>query len=120
MLFWSTDEKVISIGAKILICAAIFQVFDAASIVYTGALRGAGDTLWLALISMAGTLIILVGGGVLLTAIMPQIEAVGPWVAATVNIIAVGLANRWRFKTNSWKRIDLFKRRGPAVPVEIE
>jgi hypothetical protein len=32
----------------------------------------------------------------------------------------VGLANRWRFKSNRWMKIDLFKRRARSVPVEIE
>jgi len=49
MVFWSSDEEVIKIGADILICAAIYQVFHAARIIYGGSLRGAGDTLWLAI-----------------------------------------------------------------------
>ena len=50
----------------------------------------------------------------------PELGALGPWIAATANIIAVGLANRWRFKSNRWMQIDLFKRRAVGVPVEIE
>ena len=54
MRFWSTDDKVIEAGANILICAAVYQVFHAARTIYSGSLRGAGDTVWLAIISAVG------------------------------------------------------------------
>ena len=54
MQFWSNDDKVIEAGINILIFAAIFQVFDAATIIYNGSLRGAGDTVWLAVVSALG------------------------------------------------------------------
>jgi MATE family multidrug resistance protein len=120
MGFWSSDDKVIESGVKILICAAIFQVFDAASIIYSGSLRGAGDTVWLAAISAIGASLILGLGGYALIRFFPELGALGPWMAATVNVIAVGLANRWRFKSKRWMQIDLFKRRAVGVPVEIE
>jgi Na+-driven multidrug efflux pump len=50
----------------------------------------------------------------------PELGALGPWIAATVKIMLVGLANRWRFKTNKWMNIDLFKRRPAGVPIEIQ
>lgn len=119
MAFWSSDDKVIEAGVSILICAAIFQVFDAAAIIYSGSLRGAGDTIWLAAISALGASLILGLGGFAMIRFFPELGALGPWIAATVNIIAVGLANRWRFKSNRWMKIDLFKRRAVGVPVEI-
>jgi len=120
MHFWSSDPKVISVGMNILICAAIFQVFDAATITYTGALRGAGDTKWLAIISASGALVILGLGGYTLVRLAPQLGAVGPWIACTVNIIVVGLANRWRFKSRRWTRINIFAPGAVAIPVEVE
>ena len=35
-------------------------------------------------------------------------------------IIFVGIANRRRFKSNRWMRIELFKRRPVGLPVEVE
>ncbi len=95
MAFWSTDDKVIEAGVKILICAAIYQAFHAARTIYSGSLRGAGDTVWLAIISAVGAILILGLGGWLVTIFVPSLGALGPWIAATVSIIAVGLANRW-------------------------
>ena len=117
MAFWSDDEKVIRIGVNILICAAIYQVFYAARVIYAGALRGAGDTLWLAIVSAAGAAILGLGG-LVITILSVELGALGPWIVATVSIIAVGLANYWRFKSNRWMKIDLFKRRPVGVPVE--
>jgi len=116
MRFWSTDPHVIKAGIDILICAAIYQAFHAARTIYSGSLRGAGDTVWLAVISAVGAVLILGLGGAIVAWLFPGLEALGPWIAATVSIISVGLANRWRFKSNRWMRIDLFKRRGAGVP----
>jgi MATE family multidrug resistance protein len=120
MSFWNKEALVIEAGARILICVAIFQVFDAATIIYSGALRGAGDTVWLAMISGSGAIFILGLGGAMMVRFFPELGPLGPWIAATVNVIAVGLANRWRFKSNQWRRIDLFKRRAVSVPIEVE
>ncbi len=120
MAFWSSDAKVIKMGANILICAAVYQVFHAARIIYGGSLRGAGDTVWPAIASAVGAALILGLGGLLLPKLFPSLGYIGPWIAATFSIIVVGLANRWRFKSNRWMNIDLFKRRAVGVPVEIE
>jgi len=125
MQVWACDDKVIEdrvieVGAKILILAAIYQVFHAARIVYSGALRGAGDTMWLAIVSALGAVIILGLGGWFAVSFFPELGAVGPWIAATLSVVMVGLANSWRFKTNKWMQIDLFKSRAVGVPVENE
>jgi len=120
MTFWSSDAKVKEIGVNILICAAIYQVFHAARIIYSGPLQGAGDTMWLAIISAAASVVVLGLGGVLIVIFLPSLGSLGPWIAATLSVIVAGLANRWRFKSNKWMKIDLFKRRALAVPTEIE
>ena len=117
---WSSDEKVLAVGGGILICAAVYQLFQAARIVYSGSLRGAGDTVWLAIIAAVGAAAVLGAGGILMLKIFPSLGVLGPWIAGTASIIVVALANRWRFNSNNWMRIDLFKRQARAVPVEVE
>jgi len=119
MRFWSSDDKVIEIGVNLLICAAIFQLFDAVLIIYGDALRGAGDTMWVAAIEGVTAVLILGLGGYAMVKIFPQLGALGPWIAATAKIMVGGLANRWRFKSNRWTKIDLFKRPVVGVPAEI-
>ncbi len=120
MAFWSSDDTVIAIGIKIFVLAAIYQVFDAATLIYNGSLRGAGDTLWLAAVSAFGAIVVLGAGSLCIIKLFPGLGALGPWIGATLSIITVGLANRWRFKSNRWMRIDLFKRRGAGVPISDE
>jgi MATE family multidrug resistance protein len=117
MAFWSSDSKVVDLGVHILVCAAVYEVFHAARIIYDGSLRGAGDTMWPAGVSALGATIILGLGGLLIVKLFPALGAVGPWIAAIFSMILVGLANRWRFRSNRWMSIDLFKRPIPAVPV---
>ena len=120
MAFLSADDKVIATGINIIVCAAVYQIFHAARIIYGSPLRGAGDTVWLAVISAVGAVLILGFGGFLTTIFFPSLGALGPWIAATLSVVVVGLANRWRFKSNSWMHIDLFKRRSADVPVQTE
>jgi len=120
MAFWSADDTVIAIGIRIFVLAAIYQVFDAATLIYNGSLRGAGDTLWLAAVSAFGAIVVLGAGSLLIVKLFPGLGALGPWIGATISIITVGLANRWRFKSNRWMRIDLFKRQGAGVPISDE
>ena len=120
MAFLSADDKVIATGINILICAGVYQIFHAARIIYGSALRGAGDTVWLAVVSAAGAVLILGLGGFLMTIFFPSLGALGPWIAATLSVIVVGLANRRRFNSNKWMNIDLFKRRSADVPVQTE
>lgn len=122
MAFWTTDPErdrgVIEAGADILICAAVYQMFHATRTIYTGALRGAGDTIYLAIISGAGAIVVLWLGGAIMAIAFPSLGALGPWMAAAASIIAVGLANRWRFKSKRWMNIDLFRRGEPSVPLD--
>ena len=120
MVFWSDDPKVIAIGSQILICAALYQVFHAARIIYAGVLRGAGDTLWLALVSGVGAIGVLGIGGTLIAWLFPSFGPLGPWAIATLSIVTVGLANRWRFLGKRCMEIDLFKRRVVAPPIQME
>ncbi len=120
ILAWSDDPKVIQLGADILIFAAVYQVFQAARTIYSGALQGAGDTLWLAVVSAIGALVVLGLGGYTIIILLPELGVFGPWTAGTLSIVAVGIANRWRFKSKEWMKIDLFKRYPAAIAPEAE
>jgi MATE family multidrug resistance protein len=115
MALWSQDPRVVETGSRVLIWAALYQVFYAARIVYDGALRGAGDTIWLALVSGVGAFGVLGIGGTLTTWLFPSLGTAGPWMVAALSIVAVGLANRWRFLNRRWMAIDLFGDRDLAA-----
>jgi len=74
-------DDVIRIGGRVMICAAVFQLFDAVAIVYGGALRGAGDTLWPMCVTAVLTLTVIFGGGYLFVTYLPSWQSIGPWAA---------------------------------------
>jgi len=119
MKFWTTDTKVIEVGVSLLVCAAVFQIFDGVLIIYGAALRGAGDTIWLATIEALGAVFILGFGGFAMVYYFPQLGSLGPWMAAAAKIAFGAWANWWRFKSGKWKRIDLFKGRAVGLAADL-
>jgi MATE family multidrug resistance protein len=101
------QEQILTIGGRILILAAVFQLADAVGIVYTGALRGAGDTVWPMVATMLTSWVVVVGGGIAVVTLRPQWGAVGPWIAATTYVFVLGALVAWRFESGAWRSIDL-------------
>ncbi len=107
------SPEILRMGGTMLIFAAIFQAFDAFAIISYGALKGAGDTrfpmfaqvacAWLVFIPLAFFLTKGLGMGV-----------TGAWLAVTVNIALVSVVNFWRFASDAWHKIDIFRGTQPA------
>lgn len=102
--------EIIRFGGRILVCAAMFQLFDALGIVFIGALRGAGDTLWPMLVTIVLSWTVILGGGVLAVTYLPELTSLGPWLAASAYVIVLGLLLAWRFERGAWQKIDLLGR----------
>ena len=104
-----SPEVVVEIGAKIMICAATFQAFDAIGIVYSGALRGAGDTFWPGVATVAFSWIVIVGGGYWIAFKHPHLGSLGPWIGSTVYIVAISVFMAWRFERGPWRTHKLVR-----------
>ncbi len=102
-------EKILRIGSHFMICAAVFQTFDAVGIVYTGALRGAGDTVVPGLYTIAFSWIFIVLGGWIFAVEWPGLESLGPWIASAFYIIVLGAFMAKRFEGGRWKQIRLLE-----------
>jgi MATE family multidrug resistance protein len=102
-----------------LIAVAAFQFFDAIAMMISGALRGAGDTVWPGIATLILSWTCIVGGGYALVMWAPQLESLGPWIAAAIYIAALCLALSWRFATGRWKAMSLVKD-GPLAAAAIE
>jgi MATE family multidrug resistance protein len=100
-------QEIVDIGGRIMICAAVFQLFDAFGIVYSFALRGAGDTLWPSVATIVFSWAFIIGLGWGLAVYVPQWESVGPWIGAAVFIIVFGITMALRFEGGAWRRIRL-------------
>lgn len=109
-------EAIVRIGGKLMICAAVFQTMDAFGIIYTGALRGAGDTVWPGVVTFFYSWTFIVAGGWSVAVLWPQIESVGPWLAAATYIVLYGVTMAWRFESGRWRSIRLLtEHRSPEV-----
>jgi putative MATE family efflux protein len=100
--FFTTDPEVVALGAGPLRLAGVVQPLSAASMVFSGALRGAGDTrgpmvvtglgIWLVRLPLALLLALALHWGLL-----------GAWLAMTVDISGRGVFNWLRFRSGRWK-----------------
>jgi multidrug resistance protein, MATE family len=100
-------EQIIGIGGKVMICAAFFQLFDAVGIVFSSALRGAGDTRWpmMVLVTLSWTMV--AGGSYAMTLFAPAMGSIGPWLACSAYVVVLGAAMAWRFERGRWAKIRL-------------
>jgi multidrug resistance protein, MATE family len=103
------DAAIIDLGAKVLICAALFQVFDGLTITYLSALRGAGDILVPAVLFTVLGWGIVIFGGYAVAIGLPGLGSLGPWIAATVYITLMGLIMALRWRAGRWTKIDIFR-----------
>lgn len=102
-------SEIIRIGGVLMICAAVFQTVDALGLVYSGALRGAGDTIWPGVVTIIYSWLFIVLGGWTLAVTMPQLESLGPWIGAAAYIIIYGITMAIRFESGRWKSIKLLR-----------
>jgi MATE family multidrug resistance protein len=107
-------EQIIAIGGKVMICAAFFQLFDAVGIVFTNALRGAGDTRWPMVIVVILSWGLVAGGGFGIAWLAPSLESIGPWLACSLYVVVLGAAMAWRFERGRWAKIRLIDRDQPT------
>src|SRR5438067_652347 len=77
--------------------AGIFQLFDAMYVGFNAALRGAGDTFVPAMVTAVLCWSITVAGGYWVARTWPQLGVIGPWSAATVYGVILGLFIWLRF-----------------------
>lgn len=111
--------EILRVGGQIMLCAAVFQLFDAVGIVYIGALRGSGDTRWPMFVTLALSWTVILGGGLAMVLFVPQLTSVGPWIAASAYVIIMGLVMTWRFESGAWRKIDLLGRARRVRPTPV-
>ncbi|MFP4057439.1 MAG: MATE family efflux transporter [Candidatus Brocadiia bacterium] len=109
------EPAIVEAGSTMLVLAAVFQAFDALGIVCNGALKGAGDTRFPVVVGIASGWGVLLPLGYLLTYPL-GLGYVGAWSAAAIHIALVGSLFFWRFASEAWRKIDIFKGHGVQAP----
>ena len=107
MQLFTNEPEVLRVGAMLLVFAAVFQFADALYVSYSGALRGAGDTLVPAVATAVLNWSMSVGLGLVVVKHWPRWGALGPWTVATLYGWILSTVIYIRFIRGGWKRIDL-------------
>lgn len=103
---FSNDPEVIRIGSIYLILISLYEISDALYIMYVGALRGAGDTLYPTLASATLCWSIVVVGGYLVASSHRNWVG-GPWLVACGYGWTIGSGMLFRFIRGRWKQIRI-------------
>ncbi|MBQ9242350.1 MAG: MATE family efflux transporter [Proteobacteria bacterium] len=103
---FSSDAEVIEVTANLFLFAFVYQIFDAAGVTTSGALRGAGDTRFPMLVSLGGI------WGVMVPLIFVQDKlfgwgVYGAWGVSSLCIILCGCMYYVRFKRGKWKTMGV-------------
>ena len=108
-VFESTDvpsAQLVVVGATVLAVSAAWQLFDAAGMTLSEALRAAGDTTWplWARVVIAWVLFV-----PLSWLVVRELDGgpVGAMLCLVFYLGALSLALFWRFRSGAWRRIDL-------------
>lgn len=109
-------DKVLTLGMGFMLATAAFQFFDAIAMTLSGALRGAGDTVIVGVLTVALAWGLIVGGSWYLVTYHPKLESQGPWIAAAAYIIVLSLVILARFLSGKWKTIKLMESSVAHVP----
>ncbi|MCX7044424.1 MAG: MATE family efflux transporter [Candidatus Sumerlaeota bacterium] len=110
-------------AAMLMRFVALYSLFDSVGIIYSSAIKGAGDTRF----AMRITLILSFLGLVLpsyLTCVVWKLPIQAAWTSATIYIIVVSMAFYWRYRAGYWEKmrvIEYFPEPlpSPAPVVEI-
>jgi len=113
-------ENLVRVGSVVMIAAAVFQLFDAVAISISGALRGAGDTVWPGVVTIISSWICIVLGGHLMIELAPQLGSLGPWIGGAAYIISLGVLFLGRFMGGKWRSMSLVDTAHPGPRAATE
>ena len=99
---FTSDPKVIVIGRRLLLVAAVFQMLDAVNIVLRGALRGAKDVRWVAIIGV-GSIWTFVPVCAWFLGKQLGWGAVGGWLGFIGETSVAASLCWWRWKRGAWR-----------------
>jgi MATE family multidrug resistance protein len=104
----SLQSEIMELGVILLRFVAVFCIFDALNLVFSGAMKGAGDTRFIMWAIAALSL------GVMIAPVYIAVEIIGAglytaWTLATLYISALGLAFMLRYRQGKWKKMRVIE-----------
>ncbi len=99
-------ESILPIAAMLLRFVAVYSIFDALAVVFSSALRGAGDTLYPMLLTLISSWFIMAVPAWYLSR-QSGAEIHHLWWSATAHVLVMGSLMMGRFMTGRWKRVQI-------------
>ena len=103
---YTPDLQIIESASSALRIIALVQPFQSSQLILSGALRGAGDTVWPLIATIFGVLVIRLGIAVWLVNYM-NLGLDGAWIAVLVDQLIRWAFVYFRFNSGKWKLIKL-------------
>lgn len=103
---FSNDPDVIALGTPLLTIGALYQLFDALSVLSDGALRGAGDTRWPFVVRCLASWLIFLPAAWLL-AYRFELGLTGAWIGGVFSSATLAVVLYLRFQSGAWRRIEI-------------
>ena len=108
IMLFSQEPAVITAGSIILVYVALFQFSDAFNILSRGALKGAGDTRFPAVVQIVIAWFFFLPLASYLG--RPDVWGIhGAWISATVYVWVLAPILFWRFVNEGWRKINIFR-----------
>ena len=104
--FYSTEPEIIQNTMIALTIVAFVQPFQSHQLITSGALRGAGDTVWPLIAIFVGSILIRVSLGYIFVNII-GLGLAGAWYAVFIDQFIRWLIILFRFKSGKWKNIRI-------------
>ncbi len=87
---------------------AIYSLFDAMSMIFSAALKGAGDTQFVAVVSVSLAISVLLIPSFLITYVF-HASLLWLWSCVTMYIVGLGVTFWWRFRKGPWQRMRVIE-----------
>ncbi len=101
MSAFNPDPRVVEVGVRLVLIAALFQPFDALGLMVAGVLRGAGDTRYpMVVMAISGAFVFMPGIWFFGERLGRGVE--GAWIAALVHVITYAGFQFWRYRRGIW------------------
>lgn len=103
--FTAADADILPLAETLLRLAAIYTLADATQIVFSGALRGAGDTRWIMVVSGALHWVMAITAFLLIRVL--AVPPVAVWLFFIAFVVSLGAAMFLRHRSGAWRSIRL-------------
>jgi len=103
--FGAGDEAILPLARVLLRLAALYTLADATNVVFSGALRGAGDTKWVMIISGALHWVMAIGAFIFIRILV--LPPVAVWLFFIGFIISLGVSMFFRHRSGAWQKMRI-------------